>query len=129
PLAPTTGPERRQASDRRAPGQRRRRAPQRADSKVCARRFSPSYWTSVGEEMSVPVADTPSRGRSNCAKLPHVKTRALLLLGVAALAAVPAMLLAQRPEYPITVIAPGKGPFTFPEGYQTPWDRIDIRVT
>src|SRR5438132_11285792 len=37
--------------------------------------------------------------------------------------------LAQQSEYPITVIPTGKGPYTFPEGYQTPWDRIDIRVT
>jgi len=36
---------------------------------------------------------------------------------------------AQRAEYPATLIAPGKGPYTFPEGYQTPWDRIEIRVT
>jgi len=57
------------------------------------------------------------------------KKRALLLLGVAATAAVPAMALAQRGEYPITVVAPGKGPYTFPEGYQTPWDRIEIMVT
>jgi cyclase len=58
-----------------------------------------------------------------------VKKRAVLLLGAAAMAAVPAMVLAQRPEYPITVIATGKGPYTFPEGYQTPWDKIEIRVT
>jgi cyclase len=58
-----------------------------------------------------------------------VKKRALLLLGVASMAAVPAIVFAQRAEYPITVIAPGKGPYTFPEGYQTPWDRIEIRVT
>ncbi len=36
---------------------------------------------------------------------------------------------AQRSEYPVTLIAPGKGPFTFPPGYQTPWDKIEIRVT
>jgi cyclase len=58
-----------------------------------------------------------------------VKKLAWLSLGVAAMAAVPAMVVAQRAEYPITVIAPGKGPYTFPEGYQTPWDRIEIRVT
>src|SRR5205809_4414262 len=45
------------------------------------------------------------------------------------MAAVPAMVFAQRSEYPITVIAPGKGPYAFPEGYQTPWDRIEIMVT
>src|SRR5204862_6476405 len=43
-----------------------------------------------------------------------VKKRALLLLGVASMAAVPARVFAQRPEYPITVIAPGKGPYAFP---------------
>jgi cyclase len=54
--------------------------------------------------------------------------RALLLVGavVAGSAVIPS---AQRPEYPLTLIAPGKGPFTFPAGYQTPWDRIEIRVT
>ena len=58
-----------------------------------------------------------------------MKKRAWLLLGVAAMAAVPAMVRAQGAEYPITVIAPGKGPYTFPEGYQTPWDKIEIMVT
>jgi glyoxylase-like metal-dependent hydrolase (beta-lactamase superfamily II) len=58
-----------------------------------------------------------------------VKKRALLLLGVAAMTALTAMVLAQRAEYPITVVAPGKGPYTFPAGYQTPWDRIEIMVT
>jgi cyclase len=36
---------------------------------------------------------------------------------------------AQGSPYPITLIPPGKGPFTFPEGYQTPWDKIEIMVT
>jgi cyclase len=58
-----------------------------------------------------------------------VKKHAWLLVGLAAMAAVPAMLLAQRPEYPIVLVSPGKGPYTFPEGYQTPWDRIQIMVT
>jgi cyclase len=58
-----------------------------------------------------------------------MKKRALLLLGVAALAAVPLMVWAQEAGYPITVIAPGKGPYTFPAGYQTPWDKIEITVT
>jgi cyclase len=55
--------------------------------------------------------------------------RALLLLGVAALSVLPARASAQDARYPITVIAPGKGPYNFPEGYQTPWDKIEIRVT
>jgi cyclase len=58
-----------------------------------------------------------------------VKNRPLLLLAVAAMAAAPAIVVAQRPEYPITLVPPGKGPYTFPEGYQTPWDRIEIMVT
>ena len=58
-----------------------------------------------------------------------MKRRALLLLGVAAMAAIPAMAWAQGTEYPITVIPPGKGPYTFPPGYQTPWDKIQIMVT
>src|SRR5438876_4954541 len=55
--------------------------------------------------------------------------RALILLGVAALAGMPASVRTQEPGYPIEVIAPGKGPFTFPQGYQTPWDKIQIMVT
>jgi len=39
------------------------------------------------------------------------------------------MSVAQRPEYPITIVPPGKGPYSFPEGYQTPWDKIEIVVT
>jgi cyclase len=60
-----------------------------------------------------------------------MKTRALWLLGLiaVALAAPPQRFLAQEPGYPIEVIAPGKGPFTFPAGYQTPWDKIQIMVT
>jgi len=58
-----------------------------------------------------------------------VRTRAWLLLGAAAIAIVPALAWAQRPEYPVTIVPPGKGPYTFPEGYQTPWDKIQIMVT
>ena len=58
-----------------------------------------------------------------------MKTRAWLLLALAATTAVPAIVLTQRSEYPITVVARGKGPYTFPDGYQTPWDRIEIMVT
>jgi cyclase len=47
---------------------------------------------------------------------------------VVAMSAVPAA-SPQRAEYPIIVIAPGKGPYTFPAGYQTPWDKIEIMVT
>src|SRR5579862_9311773 len=36
---------------------------------------------------------------------------------------------AQEKGYPITVIPPGKGPYQFPQGYQTPWDKIQMLVT
>jgi glyoxylase-like metal-dependent hydrolase (beta-lactamase superfamily II) len=55
-------------------------------------------------------------------------TRSSLLL-VAMFAAAPVTTWAQAAGYPITVIAPGKGPFSFPDGYQTPWDKVEIRVT
>jgi glyoxylase-like metal-dependent hydrolase (beta-lactamase superfamily II) len=58
-----------------------------------------------------------------------VRRRAWLLLGAAAIAIIPALVRAQRPEYPVTIVPPGKGPYTFPEGYQTPWDKIQIMVT
>jgi cyclase len=58
----------------------------------------------------------------------HMRDAALILLGLLA-ASAPAMTWAQGAEYPITLIAPGKGPYTFPAGYETPWDRIQIRVT
>src|SRR5690349_2628450 len=57
----------------------------------------------------------------------------LLLAGAvaAAIAVLPApgFVQAQESGYPQTVIPIAKGPFTFPPGYQTPWDKIDIRVT
>lgn len=58
-----------------------------------------------------------------------MKKHALLLLGVAAMAAIPAMVWAQGEKYPIIVIPTAKGPFTFPAGYTTPWDKIEMRVT
>ena len=57
------------------------------------------------------------------------KTRAFAILAAAALVAMPATTLTQEPGYPIELVPPGKGPFTFAEGYQTPWDKIEISVT
>jgi len=54
--------------------------------------------------------------------------RTLLLVGVVALVALPFGMQAQEPGHPETVIPIAKGPFNFPAGYQTPWDKIDIRV-
>jgi cyclase len=62
-------------------------------------------------------------------KEPDVRTRAWLLLAVVTAAGVPPLVWAQRAGYPITVVQPGKGPYTFPPGYQTPWEKIEIRVT
>jgi glyoxylase-like metal-dependent hydrolase (beta-lactamase superfamily II) len=36
---------------------------------------------------------------------------------------------AQQTRYPVELIPPGKGTYSFPAGYQTPWDKIQIRVT
>jgi cyclase len=57
------------------------------------------------------------------------RTLFLWLIGLIALASMPVRVSTQGGSYPITLIAPGKGPFTFPPGYQTPWDKIDIMVT
>jgi cyclase len=53
---------------------------------------------------------------------------AWLLMGVAAFVAASQKVRTQEASYPITIIAPGKGPFTFPPGYQTPWEKIEIAV-
>ena len=58
-----------------------------------------------------------------------MKTRTWLLLGIAVMAALPATAWGQEAGYPIELIAPGKGPYTFPDGYQTPWEKIQIVVT
>lgn len=52
-----------------------------------------------------------------------------LLVALAAVSAATFATFAQESGYPITLIPPAKGPFTFPAGYQTPWDKIQIRVT
>src|SRR5215469_9292953 len=58
-----------------------------------------------------------------------MKKSGSLLIAVAAMNVLSAMAWAQGTPYPITIIPTGKGPYTFPEGYQTPWDKIEIRVT
>src|ERR1700686_5757764 len=66
-----------------------------------------------------------------------MKNRGSLLFAVAvaamtalsAITALSAMAWAQGTQYPITIIPIGRGPYTFPEGYQTPWDKIQIMVT
>ena len=58
-----------------------------------------------------------------------MRKSALLFLSVSIMAAIPSMAWAQQEEYPIIVVPTGEGPFTFPQGYQTPWDQIEIMVT
>ncbi|MBV9743353.1 MAG: MBL fold metallo-hydrolase [Acidobacteriia bacterium] len=48
---------------------------------------------------------------------------------VAVLSAFSGSAWAQAGGYPITLIPPGKGPYDFPPGYQTPWDKIQMLVT
>jgi glyoxylase-like metal-dependent hydrolase (beta-lactamase superfamily II) len=55
-----------------------------------------------------------------------MRARFFVLLGLVAMAAVPS---AQKTEYPVTIIPPGTGTYTFPPGYQTPWEKIEIKVT
>jgi cyclase len=55
----------------------------------------------------------------------------LLLVALTVLAPLSARVWAQKgpyPGYPITVVPPGNGPYEFPPGYQTPWDKIEIMV-
>jgi cyclase len=58
-----------------------------------------------------------------------MKNRGLLLFVVATITALSAVAQAQQAQYPVTIVPPGKGPYTFPPGYQTPWDKIEIMVT
>ena len=54
---------------------------------------------------------------------------ALVSFVAALLALVPGNPSAQEAGYPVEIIKPGTGSPTYPPGYQTPWDRIQIMVT
>jgi len=58
-----------------------------------------------------------------------MKYASLSLGRLAGMSLLSASLWAQGAGYPITVVPPGKGPYEFPQGYQTPWDKIQIFVT
>lgn len=58
-----------------------------------------------------------------------MRTLTSLLLGAVTISALPVTAGAQAREYPITLIAPGTSDYTYPAGYQTPWDQIEIMVT
>src|ERR1041385_4371737 len=51
------------------------------------------------------------------------------LMLAAGITVLPLIIWAQSAGYPITLIPTGKGSYTFPAGYQTPWDKIEIKVT
>jgi cyclase len=75
------------------------------------------------------LANTPARRRFDTTEA-NMTIRTLLVLTLAAIAMMPSAVRTQQgSSYPIELIPPGKGPFTFPAGYQTPWDRIQIMVT
>ena len=58
-----------------------------------------------------------------------MRKTASLLVCLAAIVASPEVVMAQGAEYPIIVVPTGEAPYTFPEDYQTPWDKIEIMVT
>ena len=58
-----------------------------------------------------------------------MKKSVSLFFCVTMMVAIPSIVGAQEAEYPIIVVPTGKGPYSFPEGYQTPWGRIEIMVT
>lgn len=58
-----------------------------------------------------------------------MKHRCLLPGSLAMMSVLCAGVWAQESGYPITIVAAGKGPYEFPQGYQTPWDRIQMLVT
>jgi cyclase len=53
----------------------------------------------------------------------------LLARALAVMSLVSACVWGQERAYPITVVPPGKGPYEFAPGYQTPWDKIEMQVT
>jgi cyclase len=58
-----------------------------------------------------------------------MKRRLLLATALTAMSVACPAAWAQVPGYPITFVPPGKGPYQFPQGYQTPWDKIEMLVT
>ncbi len=51
-----------------------------------------------------------------------------MLLGAAAMVAIPAMVWAAD-QYPIQIVPVGKGPYTFPQGFRTDFSKVKIMVT
>ncbi len=53
----------------------------------------------------------------------------LLFWSLAVMVVIPSLVRSQEVEYPMILIPTSESEYTFPEGYQTPWDRIEIMVT
>ena len=58
-----------------------------------------------------------------------MQQRVFLISALAGMCLFSASAWAQQERYPLTVVPPGKGPYTFPPGFQTPWDKIQMLVT
>ena len=58
-----------------------------------------------------------------------MKKSASLVMCLAVMVVMPSMLQAQAAQYPIIVIPTSEAEYAFPEGYQTPWEQIEIMVT
>ncbi len=58
-----------------------------------------------------------------------MRKSALLFSCVAVMVTIPSTVSAQEAEYPIIVVPTGTSEYSFPAGYQTPWDQIEIMVT
>src|SRR5258706_15931501 len=80
-------------------------------------------------ELVGPLADRERQPRTGYDPRVMLKTRPRLVLTALAFMCASAAPTTQSPGYPVELVAPGKGPFTFPPGYQTPWDKIEIVVT
>jgi cyclase len=58
-----------------------------------------------------------------------LKNFGLLFVCLSVIGAPHSMVWAAEVEYPIILVPTGSDTYTFPEGYQTPWDQVQIRVT
>ena len=58
-----------------------------------------------------------------------MKNSAVSFLSLAVMVLIPSLAWAQEENYPIIVVPTGEEEYSFPPGYQTPWDQIEIMVT
>ena len=58
-----------------------------------------------------------------------MKKVALLVIGFILFVLEPLALSAQEEQYPLILIPTDESDYSYPQGYQTPWDRVEIKVT